>query len=106
MKKSVGIYVKGDVDLTKYGFEKSAGGWSWKGDGHLRSGIFVEDFSLKVTPICGYSSPGIAVLLRIAADQGIIIDDAADDRNVLMRLTKEEALAIEKMRGHPKEETR
>jgi len=104
MKKSVSIYLKSGIDPAKYGFAKTESGWwEWKASA-LRSGLLIEPASRKVSPYCGYCSANVAVIVRMAEDHALEIDESDDERPYIMRLTREEALAIEQMRGHPKEE--
>ena len=105
MKKAIGIYVKLTTDPTKYGFAPSDDGLGfmrrYKG---CRAGLYIDGDTGRLTPYLGYTSQSVATIIRMAEDKALEIDDSSDEGKQIMRLTREEVIAIEKMRGHPKEE--
>ena len=104
MKKAINFYLKYGVKPEGYGFEKSENGmWVWRSP-YLRCGLTIDPVTMRISSLNGYCTQNIAVLLEMARNQNILTDGDYTERNYVMRLTKEEAEAIEKMRGHPTED--
>lgn len=107
MKKAIGIYVKPSVDLTKYGFEKTQRGhWMWR-TGAINGGLYVDANTLQLTPYLGFCTRTIAVIIKMAEDKALDVDDPDDvsKRRYTMRLTYDEMCAVERLRGHPEKIT-
>lgn len=102
MKRAGSIYLKNGVEPSTYGFVETNGGWIWEKPG-VRCGLKIERGSMRISPTLAFSMPVVMQIIRMAEDHAIEID-ARLDRPYLYRLTHEEVLAIEKMRGHPKED--
>lgn len=103
MKKAIGIYVREGVNLAKYGFVKTERGyWSWRTP-QINGGLIVDVGSLRLTPYLGFCTRSIAVIIKMAEDKAIVVENETDvnARRYTMRLTHEEMRAVERMRGYP-----
>ena len=101
----VNFYLKPHIDPKDYGFEykeSEYGNYWYLKIGTQSSAIDIEELTRKIH--CnGISSGLMAVLLRIAEKGGIDIEDSNDPKTYRMNLSREEYLAVQAMRGHPKQ---
>lgn len=106
MKKSVRFYLKNKVDPSKYGFvrknssDDSNGYWPLRLP-YIQSALHIDSTTGQILANGSWCSATVEVMCRMAKDDAIVIDSLDELRPVLMRLTKEEAEAILKMRGNP-----
>lgn len=102
MKKAYQIYIKIGVNPEKYGFVKTDDGWFFKDEG-CRSGLFIEPSTGRMSPYLGYTSRTVSKVIEMAEDKVFEVDKN-DYQPYIMRLSYEEMVAINKMRGHPPED--
>ena len=93
------FYLKNGYEPSKYGFQDRGYEWRYKYDSQ-RCAIIIDRHTNKITSNMGINSPCLATLLRMAQDGAIeIVDQDDPEKPYTYRLTKEEAEAIERMRG-------
>lgn len=106
MKKSVRFYLKNGIDPSKYGFvlkngsDDNNGYWSLRLP-YIQSALCIDCTTGQILSNGSWCSATVEVMCRMAKDDALVVDSLDELRPVLMRLTKEEAEAILKMRGHP-----
>lgn len=94
------FYLKNGYEPSKYGFhEDNVNCWRYKCD-YQRCTIIIDKYTNKIAATTGINSACLAKLLRMAQDGAIeIVDQDEPEKPYIYRLTKEEAEAIERMRG-------
>jgi len=109
MKKSTKFYLKYGLDPEQFGFvhhecsDDEDGYWLWSKP-RVQSKIYIDCVTRQIIANGSWCTLTVEVMCRLAKADGIEFDYEDEQRPVVMRLTKEEATAIQKMRGHPEEE--
>lgn len=100
----VKFYLRMHINPLDYGFKETddGNGWVYR-HGKQTSCVYISRDTRRIE--CnGVSSICLATLFRIAADNGIEILELDRRESLMMRLTPEEAIFIEKMRNGGKRE--